>query len=62
VDFMNGATNSFLAFDVYPMCQEPNIATGINSPTFTNDTTVDLLSKTNPFGFYLEKSLNQLNG
>ncbi len=51
-----------MAYKVYPMCMAPNIEKGLNQPTFTNDTTVSLLPKTNPYGFYLEISNNELNG
>jgi len=44
------------------MCLLPNIETGLNQPTFTNNTAISLLPKTNPYGFYLEISNNELNG
>ena len=61
-DYLFGNTADFLAYKVYPMCLLPNIETGLNQPTFTNNTAISLLPKTNPYGFYLEISNNELNG
>jgi len=40
----------------------PNINTGLNKHSFTNDSSVNLMPNTNPYGFYLEVSKNELNG
>ena len=61
-DFTLANTADALKYQVYPMCLEPNIETGLNKPSFSNNSAEDLLIKTNPYGFYLEISNNELNG
>lgn len=51
------------AYQVSQFCHDIKISMGINTVTFVNDTTVDLMVKLNaPYGFFFEKAKTQING
>lgn len=58
VDYLTGSTNKQSAYQVQQFCHDIQVQMGINKVTFTNDTTVDLLVKLNPNGFFFEKAKN----
>jgi hypothetical protein len=61
-DYFLGKTRAPLSYLVYPFCNDMVLTIGMTDITFSNDTTKNLVVKTNPYGFFFERARYEMNG
>lgn len=61
-DYFVGKSLAPLQYRVLPFCHDLVLTIGITDVTFSNDTSKNLILKTNPYGFYFERARYEMNG
>jgi hypothetical protein len=61
-DHYLASTLKAVSYQIYPFCHDMKLAIGINEVSFTNDSSKDLITKPNVYGYFFERAKNEING